>query len=289
MRRPLTRSPVRPAQGERPSARAGLVEGRYPDKVLAAVVLVAFAAFGEEAPADPRLDEAQHLRTSGRAAEALALLDQVRADAKQKKDPLTEGRALQKQGDVQLDGRACEAAQQSYQQAAKVLAKDPLAAGQVFNDLGLWAKKCATPEDQKGYFKTALGLYQKAKYTKGVRLVANNLGTAYFVGGDPKAAIPFFIQAGAAAKELGDDESWLTVKVNLSLMELLLVQQRLNRDCTAFTARDLADPGFKRALAYMKEAVDVQSRAARAPLALCARFGQYDGLCEPCLLLRLPR
>ena len=116
---------------------------------------------------------------------------------------------------------------------------------------------------------------------------ANNLGTAHFVGGDPKAAIPFFVKAGNAAKELGDDEAWLTVKTNLALMELVLVQDKLKRACTEFTPKDLKDPGFVRALGYMKEAVDVQKRAAREPLALCAKFGEHSPLCEPCLLLRL--
>lgn len=37
----------------------------------------------------------------------------------------------------------------------------------------------------------------------------------------------------------------------------------------------------------MKEAVEVQRRAAKVPLALCARMGQYADLCEPCLLIPL--
>lgn len=251
------------------------------------VLLVACSASAEEPAPDPRLAEAQQLRSSGRGPEALALLETLRADAKKKKDGLTEGRALQKMGDVLLDDRACEPSKKRYLEATKVLAKDPQATGQAFNDLGLWAKKCATPDVQKGYFQNALKLYEKAKFTKGVRLVANNLGTAHFVGGDPKAAIPFFVKAGDAAKELGDDEAWLTVKTNLALMELLLAEGHSKRECTAFTAKDLTDPGFVRALGHFREAVDVQKRAAREPLALCARFGEHARVCEPCLLLRL--
>lgn len=249
-------------------------------------VLFALAVQAEEPVVDARVDEAQQLRRSGRRADALTLLGEVIKDATKKKDALSKGRAEQKSGDVRLDDEDCAGAKKDYEQAAKTLSvlKDFVPRAQVLNDLGLWAKRCANPEVQKKYFEQALAAYRDAKYLKGVRLIANNLGTAWFVGGDPKKALGYFAEAARAARELGDDESWLVVQVNVALMELLITQSKLKKECTEFSEKDKKDAGYLRALKAMKEAVDVQIRAGAAPLALCAKMGQYDVYCEPCLL-----
>jgi hypothetical protein len=162
---------------------------------------------------------------------------------------------------------------------------DPIATAQTWNDLGMWAKRCGTPEDQKVFFGRALGLYEELKYQKGIRLIANNLGTANFVGGDQATALGFFKKAAAAAKALGDDEAWLTVQANVALMELLLAQGRLGHECTAFTKKEKADPGYRRAVAAFSEAAQVSKRAGSTALAVCAKFGgDYSPLCEPCLI-----
>lgn len=257
--------------------------------LVLAVVSIGWVALADEEVVDSRVEEAQQLRRSGRRADALTLLASVITDATKSKDALSRGRAEQKSGDVRLDDEDCAGAKKAYEAAAKTLKtlKDPVPRAQVLNDLGLWAKRCATPEVQKKYFEQALGAYRDAKFLKGVRLIANNLGTAWFVGGDPKKALVYFAEAASAARELGDDESWLTVQVNVALMELLLAQKKTGKACTAFDAKQKEDVGYQRSLSAMKEAVEVQRRAAKVPLALCARMGQYADLCEPCLLIPL--
>lgn len=254
-----------------------------------AVLSLSLVAVADEGVVDPRVDEAQQVRRSGRRADALTLLASVIKDATKSKDTLSRGRAEQKSGDVRLDDEDCAGAKKDYEAAAKTLKalKDPVPRAQVLNDLGLWAKRCATPEVQKKYFEQALVAYRDAKFLKGVRLIANNLGTAWFVGGDPKKALVYFTEAATAARALGDDESWLTVQVNVALMELLLSQSKTGKACTAFGVKEKDDAGYKRSLTAMKEAIDVQRRAGNAPLALCARMGQYAELCEPCLLIPL--
>jgi tetratricopeptide (TPR) repeat protein len=255
-------------------------------RTLAVIALVSLAAQAEEAVVDARVEEAQQLRRSGRRSDALTLLATVIKESAKKNDTLSKGRAEQKSGDVRLDDEDCNGAKKDYEQAAKTLStlKDFVPRAQVLNDLGLWAKRCATPEVQKKYFEQALVAYRDAKHLKGVRLIANNLGTAWFVGGNPQKALVYFAEAASASRELGDDEGWLVVQVNVALMELLISQGKLKKECTSFTEKDKKDAGYQRALKAMKEAVDVQLRSGGAPLALCAKMGQYAPLCEPCLL-----
>lgn len=168
---------------------------------LALVVLLA-AAPPAAKPFDARIDEAQRLRTRGLTDDALKLLDLVEADAKKKKDAVSEGRAKQKRGDLLFDASDCAGAKAQYEAAIKALGKaDPIATAQAWNDLGMWSKRCATPDDQKVYFANALKLYEDLKYQKGIRLLANNLGSANFVGGDKTAALGYFKKAAAAARD----------------------------------------------------------------------------------------
>ena len=250
------------------------------------LVVLSAAPSLEPKPFDARIDEAQRLRSSGRRDEALALLETVEAEAKKKKDAVSIGRALQKRGDVQLDQHDCEAAKASYEAAAKALTKaDPIACAQAWNDLGLWAKRCGTPDVQKDAFGKALAIYEKKKHWKGIRLEANNLGSAIFVGGDVAGALPYFKKAAAAAKKLGDDEGWLTVQANVALMELLLSESKLGKQCTEFGAAEKKDAGFQRARAAFKEAAQVSVRAGGTALSVCAKFGANDSpRCEPCLV-----
>jgi tetratricopeptide (TPR) repeat protein len=254
---------------------------------LAAVLLLS-AAPPAPKPFDPRVDEAQRLRTRGLTDEALKLLDLIEADAKKKKDAVSEGRAKQKRGDLLLDASDCSGAKAQYESAIKALGKsDSIATAQTWNDLGMWSKRCATPDDQKVFFGNALELYEKLKYQKGIRLIANNLGSANFVGGDKTTALGYFKKAAAAAKAMGDDEAWLTVQANVALMELLLSQDKLGHQCTAFTPAEKKDAGFQRALAAFSEAARVAQRAGTTPLSVCAKFGSdYSPLCEPCLIDR---
>ena len=107
---------------------------------------------------DPRIDEAQSLRTKGLRGDALDLLGVVELEARKKKDPVSEGRALQKRGDLQLDVDDCKGSKASYEAALEVLGKaDPIASGQTWNDLGIWAKRCASPQEQRVFFGNALG------------------------------------------------------------------------------------------------------------------------------------
>lgn len=254
---------------------------------LALVVLLA-AAPPAAKPFDARIDEAQRLRTRGLTDDALKLLDLVEADAKKKKDAVSEGRAKQKRGDLLFDASDCAGAKAQYEAAIKALGKaDPIATAQAWNDLGMWSKRCATPDDQKVYFANALKLYEDLKYQKGIRLLANNLGSANFVGGDKTAALGYFKKAAAAARAMGDDQAWLTVQANVALMELLLAQDKLGHECTAFTPVEKKDPGFQRALAAFSEAASVAQRAGTTALSVCAKFGSdYSPLCEPCLIDR---
>ena len=251
------------------------------------VMVVVFSAAPAAPKAfDPRIEEAQHLRARGLPDDALKLLAVVEAEAKKSKDAVSEGRALQKRGDLRLDAGDCEGAKGSYEAALKALGKaDSIAVAQTWNDLGMWAKRCAEPDVQKVFFGHALGIYEELKYQKGIRLLANNLGTANFVGGDKTTALGFFKKAAAAARAMGDDEAWLTVQANVALMELLLAQERLGRACTAFTASEKKDRGFQRAVAAFREAATVSVRAGSSPLAVCAKFGgAFSPLCEPCLI-----
>lgn len=252
------------------------------------VVLMLGGAPAGPKPFDPRIDEAQRLRTRGLPEDAAKLLATVEEEAKAKKDAVSQGRALQKRGDLRLDVSDCEGAKANYHAAVKAFGSaDPIATAQTWNDLGMWAKRCGTPDDQKVSFGRALGLYEELKYQKGIRLIANNLGTANFVGGDKTTALGFFKKAAAAAKALGDDEAWLTVQANVALMELLLAQDRLGHECTAFTRQEVADRGYQRAVAAFREAAEVSKRAGSTPLAVCARFGgELSPLCEPCLINR---
>jgi hypothetical protein len=239
-------------------------------------------------PFDPRIDEAQRLRTRGLTGDALKLLDVVEADAKKKKDAVSEGRAKQKRGDLLNDASDCAGAKAQYEAAIKAFGKsDSIATAQTWNDLGMWSKRCATPEDQKVFFGKALGLYEDLQYQKGIRLLANNLGSANFVGGDKATALGFFKKAAGAAKAMGDDEAWLTVQANVALMELLLSQDKLGHACTAFTPKEKKDAGYQRALAAFSEAAQVAQRAGTTALSVCAKFGaDYSPLCEPCLINR---
>lgn len=252
------------------------------------MMLVLNAAPPAAKPFDARIDEAQQLRATGRTQEALALLELVEADAVKKKDPVSLGRARQKKGDISHDARDCTGAKTNYEAALKALGKaDPIASAQTWNDLGMWAKRCATPADQKVFFGNALGLYEELKFLKGIRLIANNLGTANFVGGDKTTALTYFKKAATAAKEMGDDEAWLTVQANVALMELLLSQDRLGHECTAFSKTERADRGFQRAVVAFDQAAQVARRAGGTPLSVCAKFGgDYSPLCEPCLINR---
>lgn len=252
------------------------------------LVVVALLTQLDGGVVDPRVADAQDLRASGRRTEALELLSKVAADATKKRDDLSRGRALQKAGDVQLDEDDCGAAKKSYELALKALKKEPLATAQVQNDLGLRARRCGELTEAKRRFGQALAYYRSVKDRAGVRKLANNLASAHFLDGDKKKALVFYAEAAAAAKDTGDDEGWLTVQTNVALMELLLVQEKLNRDCRQFTAADGKEPGYQRVLAAMKEALEVQRRAGREPVALCARWGENAVLCEPCVLNVLP-
>jgi tetratricopeptide (TPR) repeat protein len=253
---------------------------------LVAAVLLGAAPPLEPKPFDPRVDEAQRLRTRGLTDDSLKLLDAIEADAKKKKDSVSEGRAKQKRGDLLLDARDCDGAKAQYESAIKAFGKtDAIATAQTWNDLGMWAKRCATPEDQKVFFTNALKLYEGIKYQKGIRLLANNLGSANFVGGDKVTALGYFKKSAAAARALGDDEAWLTVQANVALMELLLSQEKVGRECTAFSATEKKDAGFQRALTAFNEAAQVAQRSGTTALSVCAKFGStYSPLCEPCLI-----
>lgn len=254
--------------------------------MLLSMLLLALPAV--PSPFDARVDEAQQLRRAGRVDEALALLERVGTDAAQKKDAVSAGRALQKRGDIEFDDRNCEASRQSYAQALTILGKaDPLASAQVWNDIGMWAKRCATPTEQLSAFNSALKIYVSVDFTKGIRQVTNNLGSAHFVSGDVAGALPFFKRSASAAKKLGDDEAYLTVQANIALMELLLAQQKFGHTCTEFTKSERASPGVKRALAAFREAEAISLRAGGTALSVCAKFGaDYSPLCEPCLVAR---
>ena len=255
---------------------------------LLSAVLVAAAPPPSAMQFDPRIDEAQRLRSRGLPDDALKLLEAIEAESKTKKDAVSEGRARQKRGDILLDASDCAGAKAQYEAALKAFGKtDLIASAQTWNDLGMWGKRCATPADQKIFFGNALNLYEGLKYQKGIRLIANNLGTANFVGGDKPTALGFFKKAAVAAKAMGDDEAWLTVQANVALMELLLSQEKLGHECTAFTPAERNDRGFQRAVAAFKEAAQVAQRSGTTAVSVCAKFGgDYAPLCEPCLINR---
>lgn len=235
---------------------------------------------------DARVDEAQQLRRSGRREEAEKLVEVVVRESRTKRDAVSEGRALQKKGDLRLDDGDCPGAKKNYDAAIKALGQsDDIALAQVWNDVGMWAKKCADTNVQKKAFSQALALYTRLDFPKGVRLIANNLGTAHFVSGDVEGALPFFHRAEDAATKLGDDEALMTVKANISLMELLLAQRQTGHECTAFTPAEKKSAHFQRALTAFSEAAAIAQRAGGTSLSVCAKFGSdYSPSCEPCLV-----
>ncbi len=250
-------------------------------------VLLALLLQAEPRPFDARVEQAQQLRTRGLPGDALDLLAAVEADAKKKKDPVSEGRALQKRGDLRLDVNDCQGAKTSYEAALQSFGKaDPFATAQTWNDLGMWAKHCSSPDDQKTFFASALGIYEELREQKGIRKIANNLGTAHFNAGDKATAVGFFKKAAAAAQTLEDDEGLSTAQANIALMELLLAQERLDSECVDFTASQKADRGFHRAVAAFAEAARTAKRMGKPPLWVCAKFGIFSDSCEPCLIKR---
>lgn len=146
-------------------------------------------------------------------------------------------------------------------------------------------EQCADPGVQKKAFSQALALSTRLDFQKGVRLIANNLGSAHFVSGDVEGALPFFRRAEDAATKLGDDEALMTVKANIALVELLLAQRAAGHSCTGFSAAEKKSAGVQRARTAFSEAAEIARRAGGTSLSVCAKFGaEHSPLCEPCLV-----
>ena len=235
---------------------------------------------------DGRIAEAQALRDAGKHEDALRVLDQVEAVARAKHDALSLGRALQKHGDLLMDALDCPHARQQYQQAHRVLAPiDAKADGQVLNDLGLWAQRCAGLAEQRRFFLQAIAVDEHAGHLEGARKAASNLGSSLFEADRPAEALVLFNKALTLATALGDEDAMLMTGANVALLELVLAEKATKVICTEFRGAELKNPHLVRARSVFAATRALAQTHGETLAGTCARLDiDHELRCEACLV-----
>lgn len=228
---------------------------------------------------DARIAQALQLRAAGQREQALALLEKVRADALARGDAPSAAMALHRSADVLEDLGRGDEARSRYEQALEEHLRDGdvEGAGMAANDRGLAADGW---DEQALWFAKAVGYRRAVSNLAGLRISANNLGTALFYLERWDEAARAYEEAVDAAKRLGDAAAEEKVEANLALLFAVRAEggfPQVVEDAPPPVSAD--NPNEQQARAHFAAGLDAARRAGDLPERVCAYFGRYENRC----------